>query len=93
MRYLAGFVFALLVVLTWGFWRQQSTADRDGPFGQATITTAYVFGAVPYLEHDEDGTHLRWPGLALGGCVTVVSSLLLLRFARKRPDARTDGHA
>ncbi len=93
MRHLAGLVFTLLVALTWGYWQQQATGESGVAFEQRITTTAYVFGVVPYLQHDEFGTHLDWRGLCLGGVSTVVFSLLLLRFTRKRPAPDKVGHA
>ena len=93
MRNVAGLVFVLLVVLTWGCWRSQGPADAESAFDRHTTTTAYVFGVVPYLVHDEDGTHPDWRGLALGGVTTVALSLTLLSVLRKKPTTRGASHA
>ena len=63
------------------------------PFDQRTTTTAYVFGVVPYLQHDEFGTRLDWRGVCLGGVSTAVFSLLLVRVPRKRKDPGEVGRA
>ena len=60
---------------------------------QRTTTTAYVFGVVPYLQHDEFGTRLDWRGVCLGGVSTAVFSLLLVRVPRKRKDPGEVGRA
>ena len=93
MRYLAGLVYTLLVALTWGFWREQATDEGGVAFDQRTTTTAYVFGVVPYLQHDEFGTRLDWRGVCLGGVSTAVFSLLLVRVASKRKDPGEAGRA
>lgn len=93
MRYIAGFVFALLVMFTWGYWEQRVANDAGSRFETRTTTTAYVFGTLPYLVHDESGTHADWRGLLLGGSFTVMISLVLLRIVRKRPTQSRNGDA
>jgi len=63
----------------WCHWSLVGHSPPGQPTELVTTTTAYVFGALPYVVIDASGIAPQWFGLGLGIAATV-----LVAYARKR---------